>query len=78
MEGDHTVNGNNIKSGEEIVKEFFKKVKKDSNLDKDTREALFELFQQGNLKKASINKKLDSIRNAALGEENDEIKEDQD
>lgn len=76
MKGDHALNATIIKSGEEIVKEFFEKVKKDSGLDQETREALFELFQEGNLKKASIKKKLDSIRNVALGEEDDEIKED--
>ena len=71
------MNSTNIKSGEEIVKEFFGKVKKDSNLDKETREALFELFQEGNLRRASIKRKLDSIRSAALGEEDEEVKEDQ-
>ena len=71
------MSANSIRSGEEIVKEFFEKVKKDSSLDKNTREAIFELFKKGNLKKASIKKELDSIRSAALGEEDDETKQDQ-
>ncbi len=78
MKGDKALNSTNIKSGEEIVKEFFGKVKEDSDLDKETREALFELFQEGNLRKASIKRKLDSMRNAALGEEDEEVKEDRD
>ena len=64
-----------IKSSEEIVKEFFEEVFKDESLDKATREALFELFQAGNLSKVAIEKKLESIREAAVKEDDNPKKD---
>lgn len=64
-----------IKSGEEIVKEFFEKVFKDESLDKATREALVELFKADNFTKGAIEKKLDSIREA-VQEKDDKHKKD--
>jgi len=64
-----------IKSGEEIVNEFFQQVLKDEGLDRATREALSELFKAGNFSKAAIEKKLDCIREAAV-KEDDKPKKD--
>jgi hypothetical protein len=64
-----------IKSGEEIVNEFFQQVIRDESLDLATREALADLFKAGNFSKAAIEKKLDSIREAAV-KEDDEPKKD--
>lgn len=58
-----------IKSGEEIVNEFFEEVFKDESLDKATREALFELFKADDFTKGAIEKKLESIREAAVKED---------
>lgn len=69
------MSGEIIKSGEEIVKEFFQEVSKDETLDRATREALFELFNAGNFGKGAIDKMLDSIREAAL-KEDDKSKKD--
>ena len=55
-----------IASGEEVVNEFFQEVKKDKKLDKATKEALLELYEEGKFKKTHIKKKLDDIRQAAL------------
>ena len=64
-----------IKSGEEIVNEFFEEVVKDETLDRATREALAELFIAGNFSKGAIEKKLDSIRETAV-KEDDKPKKD--
>jgi len=55
-----------IRSGEEIVNEFFEQVVKDESLDRVTREALFELFKAGNFSRVAIEKKLESIREEAV------------
>ena len=60
-----------IKSGEEIVNEFFEQVLKDERLDLATREALSELFKTGNFSKVAIEKRLESIREAAVKEDGD-------
>ena len=57
-----------IKSGEEIVNEFFKQILKDESLDRTTREALSELFKTGNFSKVATEKRLESIREAAVKE----------
>jgi len=57
-----------IKSGEEIVKEFFEQVGKDESLDSDTKKALLELQEEGNFKRPRIKKKLDSLRESTLEE----------
>lgn len=64
-----------IKSGEEIVNEFFEQILKDESLDRATREALSELFKAGNFSKVAIERKLESIREAAV-KENGEPKKD--
>jgi hypothetical protein len=64
-----------IKSGEEIVNEFFEQVLKDESLDRSTREALSELFKAGNLSKAAIEKKLESVREAAVKEDGEPKKD---
>ncbi len=58
-----------IKSGDEIVKEFFEEVFKDESLDKATREALVELFKADNFTRGAIEKKLESIRELVLKED---------
>jgi DNA-binding phage protein len=58
-----------IKSGEEIVNEFFEQVLKDESLDCVTREALSELFKAGNFSKVAIEKRLESIREATVKED---------
>jgi DNA polymerase III delta prime subunit len=57
-----------IKSGDEIVKEFFEQIRKDESLDSDTKQALLELQKEGNFKRPRIKKKLDFIRESALEE----------
>jgi DNA-binding phage protein len=64
-----------IKSGEEIVNEFFEQVLKDENLDRTTREALSELFKTGNFSKVAIEKRLESIREAAVKEDGESEKD---
>jgi len=64
-----------IKSGEEIVNEFFEQILKDENLDRVTREALSELFKAGNFSKVAIEKKLESIREAAVKEDGEPKKD---
>jgi hypothetical protein len=58
-----------IKSGEEIVNEFFEEVLKDESLDQPTREALVGLFKADNFTKGAIEKKLESIREIAIKED---------
>ena len=60
-----------IKSGEEIVNEFFEQVLKNEKLDRATREALSELFKTGNFSKGAIEKRLESIRETAVKEDGD-------
>ena len=55
-----------IASGEEVVNEFFKQVKKDKTLDKFTKEVLLELHDAGNFKRTHIKKTLDAARQAIL------------
>jgi hypothetical protein len=64
-----------IKSGEEIVNEFFEQIIKDESLDRATREALSELFKADNFSKPAIEKKLDSIREAAVKEDGEPKKD---
>ena len=64
-----------IKSGEEIVNDFFEQVLKDESLDRATREALSELFKTDNFSKVAIEKKLESIREAALKEDGEPKKD---
>ena len=64
-----------IKSGEEIVNEFFDQVLKDENLDRATWEALSELFKTGNFSKVAIEKRLESIREAAVKEDGEPKKD---
>ena len=64
-----------IKSGEEIVNEFFEQVLKDENFDRATREALSELFKTGNFSKVAIEKRLESIREAAVKEDGEPKKD---
>lgn len=64
-----------IKSGEEIVNEFFEQVLKDERLDRATREALSELFKTGNFSKVAIEKRLESIREAAVKEDGEPKKD---
>ena len=63
------MSGEIIKSGEELVKEFFEEVFKDESLDKATREALVELFKADNFSKGAIDKKFESIRELAVKED---------
>jgi hypothetical protein len=58
-----------IKSGEEIVNEFFEQVLRDESLDWVTREALSELFNAGNFSKVAIEKRLEAIRETAVKED---------
>ena len=64
-----------IKSGGEIVNEFFEQVVRDESLDRATREALSELFKAGNFSKVAIEKKLESIREAAVKEDGEPKKD---
>jgi len=64
-----------IKSGEEIVNEFFEQVIRDESLDPATREALADLFKASNFSKAAIEKKLDSIREVAVKEDGEPKKD---
>ncbi len=64
-----------IKSGEEIVNEFFEQVLKDERLDRATREALPELFKTGNFSKVAIEKRLESIRETAVKEDGEPKKD---
>jgi hypothetical protein len=64
-----------IKSGEEIVNEFFEQVLRDESLDRATREALSELFKAGNFSKVAVEKKLESIREAAIKEDGEPKKD---
>ena len=64
-----------IKSGEEIVNEFFEQVLKDESLDRATREVLSELFKTGNFSKVTIEKRLESIREAAVKEDGEPKKD---
>ena len=64
-----------IKSGEEIVNEFFEQVLKDESLDRATREGLSELFKTGNFSKVAIEKRLESIREAAVKEDGEPKKD---
>jgi hypothetical protein len=69
-----------IKSGDEIVHEFFEKVKDDNELDEKTRKALCNLHEQGKFTRTQIKNVLHKIREEALGEtENaDQTEENQD
>ena len=58
-----------IKSGEEIVNEFFEQVLKDESFDRATREALSEVFMTDNFSKAAIEKRLESITEAGVKED---------
>ena len=64
-----------IKSAEEIVNEFFEQVLKDEGLDRATKEALSELFKTGNFSKGAIEKRLESIREAAVKEDGEPKKD---
>jgi hypothetical protein len=64
-----------IKSGEEIVNEFFEQILRDESLDRATREALSELFKAGNFSKVAIEKRLESIREAAVKEDGEPKKD---
>ena len=64
-----------IKSGEEIVNEFFDQVLKDESLDRATREVLSELFKSGNFSKVAIEKRLESLREAAVKEDGEPKKD---
>ena len=64
-----------IKSGEEIVNEFFDQILRDESLDRATREALYELFKAGNLSKVAIEKKLESVRDVAVKEDGEPKKD---
>ena len=55
-----------IASGEEVVNEFFNQVKKDTALDKATKEVLLKLYEAGNFKRTHIKKTLDAIRQVIL------------
>lgn len=55
-----------IASGEEVVNEFFKQVKKDKTLDKLTKEVLLKLYDAGKFKRTHIKKTLDAVRQAVL------------
>ena len=60
------MSGEIIKSGEEIVNEFFEEILKDESLDQATREALVGLYKANNFTKGAIDKKLESIREIAI------------
>lgn len=64
-----------IKSGEEIVNEFFDQVLKDESLDRATMEALSELFKTGNFSKVAIEKRLEAIREVAVKEDGEPKKD---
>ena len=69
------MNDDIIKSGEEIVNEFFEQVLKDESLDCATREALSELFKAGNFSKVAIEKRLESIREKAAKQDGETKKD---
>ncbi|NVL89552.1 MAG: hypothetical protein HWN69_00960 [Desulfobacterales bacterium] len=58
-----------IKPGEEIVNEFFERLRDENGLDEKTRDALYKLYKQGIFRKTQVKKALDEIRGEALGEE---------
>jgi hypothetical protein len=64
-----------IKSGDEIVNEFFEQILKDESLDRATTEALSELFKMGKFSKVAIEKRLESIREAAVKEDGEPEKD---
>ena len=78
--GTFTFEIKDIKSGEEIVHEFFEKVKDDNALDEKTRDALCNLYEKGSFTRTQIKKALHKIREEALGEKEnaDQTEEDQD
>lgn len=58
---------NEIKSGKEILKEFFSDIEDIENVDKKIAKALAKLFSEGKLTDTNVKNKLQELR-----EENDE------
>lgn len=51
-----------IKSGKEILDEFFEDIKSDEKLDQDTVTAIVDLYESGNLTDKKITNKLSELR----------------
>lgn len=57
-----------IKTGEEIVEEFFEGLKENEDYDKGTREALYRLFQANTFTRTKITRALATERQKAIKE----------
>ena len=51
-----------IKSGKEILDEFFEEIKKDEKLDPDTSSAITELYEDGKLTDKNLTNALSALR----------------
>jgi predicted RNA-binding protein with RPS1 domain len=54
-----------IKSGKEIVDDFFKNIHQIPSVDKDIADALLKLYEEGKLTEVNIKNGLQTIRNNA-------------
>jgi hypothetical protein len=67
-----------IKTGEEIVEEFFEGVKENEDYDKGTREALYRLFQANIFTRTKVTRALATERQKAIKEIKDGNKAEKD
>ena len=67
-----------IKTGEEIVEEFFEGVKENEDYDKGTREALYRLFQANIFTRTKVTRALATERQKAIKEIKDGNKGEKD
>ena len=67
-----------IKTGEEIVEEFFEGLKENEDYDKGTREALYTLFQANTFTRTKITRALATERQKAIKEIKDGNKAEKD
>lgn len=54
--------GNKVKSGKEILDDFFTDISKIKNVDKELAESLSNLFQQGKLTDTNVKNELSKLR----------------
>ena len=53
---------NEIKSGKEILDDFFKEVQQNKELDKDTTQRIIELYEQDSLSDKNLTNALEELR----------------